>query len=151
MRALWNPLILMILFFIDVCGIGMFGSYALNTVLIYSIISFLYQHHSNWFYTAFFLLGLESVLVFDLFGFTYLYLIPLFALLKITTYYLASKEVAALIMLFTTLLCQTLFLAYFKLDTAPWGNYTLYLIGANLLILFISLKWFSTVEQGNRF
>jgi hypothetical protein len=151
MRTLWKYLLLIGLFFIDVCVIGIVGFSFLQSVLCYAIVTFLYHSLCPLFYSAFLLLGFESFIVSDLFGLNYLYLIPLFTLLKTTTHYLTSKEITALIILITAIGCQAAFLVYFKLNHQGFSGYTLYQIGANLLVLFVSLKWFSTVEQGNRF
>lgn len=146
-----NFLVIALFLMLDICSIGLTGYPFVQSVFCYTLVTFLYYSFCPAFYTAFLLLGFESFIAFDLFGLNYLYLIPLFAGVKLTTYYLASRQVTAFLFVIAAVVCQALFLHFFELKQGGLGACTFYEIGANLLILFISLKWFSTAERGNRF
>ncbi len=145
-----NCILLFLFFMADIGVISQTGAPLLCAVYCYALATFLYQKKFPFFYLACLCLGLESFIAFDLFGLTYCYSMLLFLFLPTASYYLASKKITALIWLILYLLLQTAFLYFFKLIPVAYEPYTLYLIGGNLSVLYISLKWFFTVEQGNR-
>ena len=106
MTSLLNFFFLIVLFFIDIFLIGITGFPFLHSVLCFTIITFLYSSFCPLFYGSFLLLGFEYFIAFDIFGLNYLYLIPLFALLKTSTNYLSSKQITAAIVLVFSIFCQ---------------------------------------------
>jgi len=149
-KFLGNCILLFLFLTADIAIISQIGLPLLYAVYCYALAAFLYQEKFPFFYLACLCLGLESFIAFDLFGLDYCYSIGLFLCLSIANYYLASKKFTAFMWLIFYALLQTAFLYYFKLITIRYEPYTLYLIGGNLIVLYISLKWFFTVEQGNR-
>lgn len=139
------------LFILDLLVIGFLGFPFLQSVYCFMLAAFLNQKIDFLFYISFLLLGLESFVAFDLFGLNFLYLVPLFLLLNYAIFYLSSKEITGLIWVVAMIMGQRLLVSIFKLTEGLLQPYTLWQIGANLIVLLVSLKWFSTVEQGNRF
>lgn len=143
--------LLLTFFLIDLLSLQYFSYPITHAVLCYSISAFLCSSFSLSLCISFFLLGLESFFVIDLFGFKYLYIVPLFLLIHSTKHYFVCTNTVALFTLLTGIVSNRFLLSSFGLNTPFWGLCTLYEFGANLLLLLISLKWFSTVERGNRF
>ena len=149
-KILGNCILLFIFFMADITVISQTGLPLLYAVYCYALAAFLYQEKFPFFYLACLCLGLESFIAFDIFGLNYCYSMFLFLSLSIANYYFASKKITAFIWLIFYALLQAAFLYYFKLITIRYEPYTFYLIGGNLIALYISLKWFFTVEKGNR-
>ena len=98
-----------------------------------------------------FLLSVESTLFHDRFGLTLIVIFPVLILGWWIEKYLHSRILGLLICYSFALFLffHTFPLYVLKQDLPPL--YTFSQIGANLTLLYFSLKWFPTVKRGNRF
>jgi len=120
-------------------------------VLCCAIVLFLFYRSWIPFVTAIIALGFESFIAYDFFGLTYLYVLPLFFLTSFLQHYLSLQLMPAYLSLLIMLAGHTFFTLLFELNSYPLGVYTLLQIGANLSLMYISLKWLATAKRGNRF
>lgn len=151
MRTFTHILLLLLCCVFDICCFQLLGNFLINSTFCYTLLQFLPSRNTVFFAAGFLLLGTQSFLMYDIFALNFIYLAPLFFLVNTLCYYLASPALICLIALSLGLAGQLSFLYFFKLKPVLVDAYTLVQIGVTLLLLIVSLKWFSTVEQGNRF
>lgn len=150
-KPLQHFLFLCFCFTIDTLSFIHFQYPLLHATFCFSLTTFLYYRCSFLYLLSLFLLGLQTFLGIDLFGFNFLYLAPLFGIIHLTRKFIPNTSFVALISLLFYLISNHILLSCFGLKIPFWGWYTFWEFGVNLVVLFISLKWLSTVERGNRF
>lgn len=123
----------------------------LHATFCFSITTFLYYRCSFLFILSVLLLGLQTFFTLDLYGFNFLYLAPLFGVIYSTRHYVPNSSFVAFVSLCFYLICNHIILSFFGFKALILGWYTFWNFGVSLIVLFISLKWLSTVERGNRF
>lgn len=137
-------------FLFDTFFIFTSGHYWLHSLLCLSVLLFAFQSYLL-FSISLIGIGFESFLAYDLFGLTYLYIIPVFCLFFLLSPYFVSKKIGSFFLFITALLCHQLLLFLFKLNYDQGVTCTLLQISGNMIVLYFSLKWLPIVEQGNRF
>ena len=133
-------------FFFDSLIINYTGSFFLQSVMISTLIIFLKNRSIPFLFFSFLLLGIESFFIYDIFGLTYLYLIPTFYTIYCLDHYFNFKRLTPYFSVFLLITVHTLFISSFKLESAYSTLYLLSQIGVNLIMLYISLKWLSIVK-----
>ena len=137
-------------FFTDCFFIQYYGEIFAPFTFCFCLVTFIYQFSPLWWCTALLLLGLESFLLYDLFGLNFLFLIPLFILIKFGSGYLHSRKILTYCSLAGHWLSEFIFLSLFTLDFALPLTYTIIKMSVTLTTIYFSLKWLPTAERGNR-
>ncbi len=138
-------------FFADCMVIVHTGNSLLHSVFIFCLTLLLYERYWPLFGLSILFLGIESFLLYDLFGINYCYLFPLFGAAHLATFYLSSRSLGIPIGFVSMLLMEFLFLSFFGFKQRALSMYTFYEFAVIMGAVYFSLKWLPTAKQGNRF
>ena len=138
-------------FLLDVTVGNLMGHFWLHSLLGFFVLT-LFARKLSWLHIIpLLLLALESLIFFNRFGLTLVYVIPSIFLLQWVKKRSASKLFGTLMSYAFLLILHYLLFSVFVLKHHPFELCTFLQMGVNLILVYFSLKWLPTVKRGNRF